>query len=334
MEDCKNLLYNDPEKLKGKEECFLSEDHYFRGSIALTYSSTRKRIGDYVTFQAPRVLYILGIDDTTEKIFTRGVPIIPRTMSEKLSEKELRKMMGFTHHRWEVDTIKSMQTIRLQGDLAMRVEKAFSSLEKLFNYLSYYKDFGNHFIRRGLWEEFIRIKLSGDENIEKAQRLFRVREEIDQIMRRSIAQIRLKKASQTKFDELNKIKKEINSKIKEILGLSRIPTNVESLYYPKLSAMVEDFKKFVIEKEERLKLSYGHYSSPHLVQVTGVLVPPDNRFMVINNPFIILLREQDIIVTHKEHGITTFKVSKPAIVQFGTLDDFANTAFWIDDFPF
>ena len=334
MEDCKNLLYNDPEKLKGKEECFLSEDHYFRGSIALTYSSTRKRIGDYVTFQAPRVLYILGIDDTTEKIFVRGVPIIPRTMSERLSEKELRKMMGFTHHRWEVDTIKSMQTIRLQGDLTMRVEKAFSSLEKLFNYLTYYKGFGTHFIRRGLWEEFIRVKLSGDENIEKAQRLFRVREEIDQIIRRSIAQIRLNKTSQTKIDELKKIRKEINSKIREILGLSKIPSSVEGLYYPKLSTMVEDFKRFIIEKEEKLKLSYGHYSSPHLVQVVGVLVPTSDRFMAINNPFIIILREQDIVITHKEHGITTFRVNKPAIVQFGILDDFANTALWIDDFAF
>lgn len=38
---------------------------------------------------------------------------------------------------------------------------------------------------------------------------------------------------------------------------------------------------------------------------------------------ILVLRKQEITITHEEHGITKFMINKPAIVQFGTLDEFS-----------
>lgn len=313
MEDCKELLYHESRKLLERKDCFLSEDHYYRGKIALTDSDKTERIGEYLIFPQlhTRTFYVMGIDDTTGKIFTRLINGDPRIIIEgnRKEEKKIQKLknfMGFTHHKWEVTTLRGGQIIRIQGDFAMRVIKSFSSLNKLLNYLTYFPGLGLNDIRSTLWEEFIKKYLSEDEELQKIERLYNV---LDEVRRTKRVNIMLG----IKSRELSKIEEEIKDEIKSILKTNRI-IDRNKIYFMKLFNMRDKFKEFVITKEERLKLKYGHYTSPHLVQVDGIIV--GNQ--------IILLREQELIVTHKEHGITTFKIPSPAIVEFGTIDNFVN----------
>lgn len=311
MEECEELLYNDPKKLRDKKECFLSEDHYYRAMLALLFES--KKVGKYMLFNANPFVYVLGIDDSTEKIFSRRLNISPRLLKKNLTEGRLRALMGFTHHKWEVNGIRSKQIIRLQGDLAMKVEKAFSSLDKMLNYLSYFPGF-NFDIRSPLWREFIMKKFAGDKELGMIQKLIDVLNELRTLRDEFYI---------NDSEELISLRKELSKTIKEKLGEKKVPT-IDKLYLERVYEKREEFKKFVLEKEERLKLTYGHYLSPHLVQVVGVLSSSDDMVVNQRNVRIFVLREQDIIITHEEHGTTTFKMNRPAIVQFGTLDEFSS----------
>ncbi|BFH72335.1 hypothetical protein SJAV_02790 [Sulfurisphaera javensis] len=313
MEDCKELLYHDPSKLESRKDCFLSEDHYFRGRTALIYSDKAQKIGDYVIFpmSLSRSFYVLGIDDTTGKIFARLINGDPRLILDgnKREDKRLQRLksfMGFTHNKWEVTSLKKGQIIRIQGDFAMRVIKTFSSLDKILNYLSYFPGLGLNDVRSTLWEEFIRKYLSTDEELEEIEKLYNVLEEIRRIRR-------INTMLGKRVKELSMIEEEVKEKIKSIMKTKRL-VDRNRVYFMKILSMRDKFKEFIITKEEKLKLRYGHYTSPHLVQVSGILV--GNQ--------VIILREQDLVVTHKEHGISTFKISVPSIVEFGTLDNFVN----------
>ncbi|QIW24576.1 hypothetical protein EWF20_10830 [Sulfolobus sp. S-194] len=313
MEDCKELLYHDPLKLQDNIDCFLSEDHYYRGKLALSYYRDSQRVGDYVIFpmKFSRNFFVMGIDDTTGKIFVRlinGDPsiILEKGIREDKKIQRLKNFMGFTHHKWEITNLRKGQIVRIQGDFAMRVIKTFSSLDKLLNYLSFFPGIGANDIRSTLWEEFIRKYLQEDEELGKIERLLNVLDEIRRIRRISYM-IGIKER------EIAKVEEEVKQKLRDILGVKRIPER-NRIYFMKISKMRDKFKEFIINKEEKLKIYYGHYTSPHLVQVIGILV--GNQ--------IIILREQEVVVTHKEHGISTFNISVPSIVEFGTLDNFSN----------
>lgn len=334
MEECRELLYNDPKKLEDKEECFLSKDHYFRAKIAMLFK--HERIGEYVLFDAGRqaffsnmvFVYILGIDDTTGKIFSRRLNIDLKMLEGwKNPEKMLRWFMGFTHHRREVRRIRANQIIRLQGDLAMRVEKTFSTKSKMLDYL--WNDFD---LRSPLWREFIMRKFAGDKVLGMVNRLINVLDELSpfgevRYIGRFKFEIRPLNFPISIISKADLIRNEVLRNIRKELGGKKIITGIDELFLDRIREKKEEFKEFVINKEEKLKLTYGHSLFPHLVQIMGILIPPDDREIDQENARILVLRTQDIIITHEEHGMTTFKIDKPAIVQFGTLDQFSHFAF-------
>ncbi|BFH74654.1 hypothetical protein SJAV_25980 [Sulfurisphaera javensis] len=317
MDDCKTLLFDNPQELIKRPDCFLSEDHYYRAKSFLTQNHTI--VMDYVLVQPSKgMVYIFGIDDTSGKIFSRRAEFdisVIFALNEKLWLEVLKKAMGFTHHRWEVRELSEDQVIRLQGDLVMKVEKVYDSLEDLTNsiiseylsgteYRSRFRTFADPEIEEMLVEEFIREYISQDEELKKVIRLINVYEELQEYRN-------------------NEILSEIRDKIREILGLAtnRVP-NVDTIYRQKVREKKDKFLDFLAKKEEKLKLKYGHATSPHLVELLGILL----------DRYVVILREQDIIISHEEHGLTSFHVNKPAIVRFGTLDDrFARREIRISD---
>ncbi|MCE4624900.1 MAG: hypothetical protein F7C35_03435 [Desulfurococcales archaeon] len=90
-------------------------------------------------------LAVVGYDRDTRKLFAHVPPeslapllsLNPESLRDGgVSEGVVRALLGFTHHRWEVEDLKPGLRVRVQGDLVLEVLGVFSDNEDLVNALA------------------------------------------------------------------------------------------------------------------------------------------------------------------------------------------------------
>ncbi|ARM76689.1 hypothetical protein [Acidianus manzaensis] len=332
--ECKEVLDQTIEKkisideLQTYFDCFLSLQHFLRFNTAFNLNRKIVKAGSYVYFdlgyERP-ASYVAGIDETTQKIFCMPVRTCYLYYD---SESEIRKCMGFNYHYYEKFNFVDGLTIRLQGDLTMEVVRAYNKTEDLLEFIDQRRE---EF--RDLWENFVRTKLSKDEEMQKAEILIGSYQEL----RDFALNIRIyREEDKVDIVKVIKLARKIEPEIKalakkyniHLLNLFEKPRATDERRYKCIRFIdIEDFgrklrqnkisqlgnfKDFILENEKKITLRIGHYTTPHELKLVGVLVNAIEGRRVE----VAILRPQTIEIKHPEHGITTFNIPKPTYAIF------------------
>lgn len=293
--DCKKLLYNNLNELVKHEECFLSEDHYYRALLAIS-SSESTNVKDEYVFLGLR--YVFGVDDSG-KIFVRD--LVNNRHQDRMFFNGVRDYLGFTLHSWEVKEIEEGMRIRLQGDLALRVIRVFKDSDDLIDTIA-----NNYNIRDDLWEDFIRNELGKD--MRTAERLTPIYMEFRRLYYEKLAEGR----PIEEIEEIRRAMKEIRDRLRKEY---KVPFfDIENIRRVVAYRNREKLKDYIVNRIEKLVIKMGNYTAPHIVKVTGILL--GGGFPLRENPRVVILQPQRITITHDEHGEKEFYIHKPAIVEF------------------
>lgn len=310
--DCQTQLRT----FKFTEECFLSKDHYIRAKMALSFKDKVILHVDEYTIVVVKndhrsFQFVLGIDSDTNKIFVNFInnSAFASSFINSLDSRYIRNnLYNFDYNKDEVVFISDGNSIRIQGDLILFVEKTFINEENVVCYFSRHPFGENVLLHRdvfqSLWEDFFRQEM-GDV-MRKPETYSALLEEIRTII----------------HNYLNNNKPPPKHVIKHYLMLRDyffrynpdLP-NIEGVRLKVARKFKNKFKEFLKKKEEKLVLKLGNYTAPHIIEITGILT---NARRFDNSNYIITLREQELKVTHKEHGVTTFYLDKPALIYFRT----------------
>lgn len=332
--DCKEFIKLaaekkiEPEELQTYYDCFLSFQHFLRFSIAYNLNKKAVLVGSYAYFnlgyERP-ASFVVGVDETTQKVFC--MPIRTCYLYYD-SESEIRKCMGFNYHYYESFKYTDGISIRLQGDLIMEVIKSYDRAEQLLDFIDQRRE---EF--RELWESFIRARLAKDEELRKVEILIGTYQEL----RDFALNIRIYHPDD-KMDiaKVVKLARKIEPEIREIakkygipiLNIFEKPRATDERRYKcirfldiedfgrklrqKKISQLGDFKDFISENEKKLTLRIGHYTTPHQIKLSGVLVNTIEGRRID----VIILSPQTIEITHPEHGKNEFYIPKPTYAMF------------------
>lgn len=315
-------------ELQSYYDCFLSLQHFLRFNVAYSLSKKAEVVGNYVYFNLSYerpASYVAGIDDTTQKIFC--MPIRTCYLYND-SESELRKCMGFNYHYYETFKYTDGIAIRLQGDLVMEVIRAYDRVDHLLEFLDQRRE---EF--RDLWESFVRAKMSKDEELRKAESLIGTYQELRDFALNiriyhpedKVDVIKVVKLARKIEPEIKQLAKKYNI---ELLNIFEKPRATDERRYKcirfidiedfarklrqKKISQLGDFKDFVLENERKLTLRIGHYTTPHEIKLSGVLV----NVIEGRRIEVAILYPQTMEITHPEHGKNTFYVPKPTYAVF------------------
>ena len=229
-------------------------------------------------------LYIVGIDDTTNKLFCHRLP-----WNEMFEQEDFMEKLN-------IDLLKELLGIRngferIQGDLTMKLEKADN--DKLVEIASDIMVYEISFhINDYVYENIIRKVCEYTKDCKYSDRRCDICIKLKELYKKFpiLKKYRIRRCY-TVYNIKEKINKDVKAEIVKILK------NNEELLFELLA------------KEEKIyKINAGN----HNITLIGV--------RIFNNTYL-LLREQDIEFKHSEHGNVSVPINKvPAIVEFGFLN--------------
>ncbi len=247
------------------------------------------RIGEYIViknYELPRDnIFIVGLDDNY-RFFCHRLAIGNRSLNlEELDEKQIRNLMGFDYHAWEMKPtmFRDGVRVRIQGDVVLRFARVFRSEEELYAYLCL-----------GVFLEIANIRVLLPERVswELRRRISTIAENFDC------------------YEDPIGILKNILS------GVYIVPP----IYQDRINEEVYRVMQNIRHLEHRLNIVVGN----HRIQIIGVRGQDiTNSFQIKDSILeernsILILRQQDILAMHDEHRTSTLHVPR-SIVQLTTL---------------
>ncbi len=301
-----NLLYTLYELIKNrsrkaykffKENC-LGERHYerFKRARVLSKYTGVRFIDEYIVIRTRYYnperreyyhgVYLVGIDDTTNKLFCHRLPwrhkFEDKKFLEKITIKDIYEMLGIT------DGFE-----RIQGDLMMRKYK-IESKKSLVQWMVC--AFKNH-----LWRNFIEYRDILMEKIDEMMNELNCDEESCK---------KIKKCK--KLFEFGSIFKTLNIMKPCDCGFYEIIIKAEDVVENDLYKIFKD-EELLYQTLADMEKIYRIHAGNHLITLVGVMVFHDTY---------IVIREQNISFEHHEHGYVEIPINDediPCIVSFRTL---------------
>ncbi len=308
-----------------KEDDFLSVQHYVRYLIAEKLKNNVRKIDEYVYYEVGDfdeyfpVNFVLGKDSSTGKLFVMPVRRRCNVPNSPLEEAKarLRRCMGFDYHAYEEFKFGKGISIRLQGDLVMEVREVFEDERDILSFLS-----PSNFPE--LFNSYVRERLKDDKDIAEVERLGSLYVELmDYVLRSSLPREKerdlmrlLRKVEReitSHFDfevvTIYEKKRSMFSKGERCIRFIDVQGALENFRRRKASR--EDFVDFVRSRVQGLAIKLGHYTTPHVIRLQGVLVNAET-----NLAGVIMFSPQPVYLSHPEHGEDTYYVPKPSFVLF------------------
>lgn len=312
--------------LNSYQDCFLDIQHFLRFKTLYFSSKRIAQAGSYVLlilnaradeWNPMPNCYVAGIDDSG-KIFCTPLRWRPKAYTED----NVRRLMGFTHHHYEVFEYKEGESIRLQGDLVMDIKKIFEERGQAIDYIYETELRSNVWTDdRVLWISYMRTRLAEDEEIRRIESLIATHQELVELSQGDITRRGVREVNSSikrVEEEIRELLNKYSIKLEYTLIGHRRVLRVRDLYIKFIHAKTfqrGDFKDFIEQNERRLTLRLGHYTRAHEVKLTGVLVS------VLHNEVIdaAILSPQEIEIYHPEHGKSDFYIPKPTYARFRLL---------------
>jgi hypothetical protein len=312
-----------------KETDFLSTQHYVRFLLADRLKERVRKVDEYYYYELGNsdkgesfpVNFVMGKDSSTGKMFV--MPVRRHCyVSEYYPDEakaQIRRCMGFDYHSYENFQYKTGIAIRVQGDLVMDVRKVFNDEEEVSSFItaSNIQDLTNSFLRN---------KLYNDEDLKRVEQLTSIYTEMmDFILRTSTTTERLKYSVKA----LRKIEKELmkyftfevsniyekrrtlDPRREKCIRFIDIDNAIEKFRRLKILNNYKEFLDYVYSKEEKLYIKLGHYTTPHGIKLSGILLGAE-----INLANVLILKPQTITLNHPEHGIEQYYIPKSSLVTF------------------
>jgi len=152
IEKLENMLENKSRKVfRFFDANALSKRHseVFRDSKPCSRYTKFKRVDNYIVIRTRKwdldrmfyyhAVFVVGVDDTTHKLFCHRLPWEASFEEEdflsQLNLRRVRKLMGYDLEKDEMHLAKQFDRIRLQGDLFVEIHKIFQNENELYEYL-------------------------------------------------------------------------------------------------------------------------------------------------------------------------------------------------------
>ena len=117
-------------------------NHLLTFCNAVSFYNCVKRTDSYIVIIKSGIflpvvdVYVIGLDDNY-KFFCHNVPPVPYSEVVSISvDDDVKRIMGFTRHIWEVRDIRPGEIIRLQGDVVVEVIHVFDDELKIYYFLT------------------------------------------------------------------------------------------------------------------------------------------------------------------------------------------------------
>ncbi|AWR95479.1 hypothetical protein [Acidianus brierleyi] len=312
-----------------KENDFLSIQHYVRFILANKLKERVRKVDEYYYFELGDsdkgesfpVNFVMGKDSSTGKMFV--MPVRRHCyVSEYYPDEakfQIRRCMGFDYHSYETFEYKKGIGIRVQGDLVMEVREVFNTEEDISNFIASSN-------LQDLTNSFLRSKLYQDEDVRKVEQLTSIYTEMmDFILRTSASEDKLKYSIKV----LRKIEKQLmkyftfevpdiyekrrilDPRREKCIRFIDIDNAVEKFRRLKIQSNYKNFLEYVYSNEQKLYIKLGHYTTPHAIKISGILLGAE-----INLANILIVKPQTITLVHPEHGIEEYYVPKASLATF------------------
>ncbi|MCI2414057.1 MAG: hypothetical protein MPF33_02200 [Candidatus Aramenus sp.] len=308
-----------------KEGDFLSVQHYVRYLIAEKLKTNVRKIDEYVYYEVGEldeffpVNFVLGKDSSTGKLFVMPVRRrchIPDGFPEE-AKARLRRCMGFDYHAYEDFKFTRGIGIRLQGDLVMEVREVFEDEREVLSFLSpsNFPDLFNSYVRERLKDnkEVAEVERLGSLYVELMDYVLRstLPKEKERAVMRLLRKVEKELTSRFDFEVVNvyERKRSVFHRSEKCIRFIDVQGALENFRRRKVTR--EDFVDYVKSRTQGLAIKLGHYTTPHLIRLKGVLVNAE-----VNLAGVIMFGPQAVYLSHPEHGEEAYYVPKPSYVLF------------------
>lgn len=266
---------------------------------------------------APFSYFVIGVDDTTDKLFCHRLPSGNRR--GRCTDEGVRNTMGF-----DTECLEVGKRIRVQGDLTMQIMKQTDTPEKLFEFMAHMElasqvsdaigeDDGNttYTHLNDIFDlslepfstednhKFIKEELGRRGMTAEAEELERVRN-TDQY-----------------FPYIHKMARELKASImykEELDFLKKNKQRITQRIYDQMSR--RESRYTIRQGEHKITLTAS-------VEVTGRHVEARHGHIIRERPrrtIFYVLRPSMITLEHKEHGRKEIMIDKPSRISFGLLN--------------
>jgi len=249
------------------------------------------RIGEYVVIKCGDLsndsVFVVGLDENY-MFFCHRLPIRGSEINlEVLTEKDIRNLMGFDYHCWEMtpSLFKDGVRVRFQGDVVLNFIRVFSCEEELYLYLVL-----------AVFFEVANISISLPQ---------RVISEIRQRMKALIDRV-----SGPNGDDIDVLKELLR-------GIYIVPPIHCSVIKSKTISIIKNIRHL----EHRLNIVIGN----HRIQILGVRGMDIVRSFDIRDPnlddrrSVLVLRPHEIVALHDEHKTASLQIPR-SVIRIGTLE--------------
>ena len=272
----------------------------------------------------PFSYFVIGIDDTTDKLFCHRLPSGERR--GRCTDKEVRKAMGF-----DTECLEKGKIIRVQGDLTMRILDQADAPEKLFEETAY-RALADHIA--GALER----KAESDSNSQLSMITdtidhFYMLEDDHKFLTHALERqgmIAEKEELEKRWgtDDYSAYRRRVAHELQARL-----------MYQEELSFLKKNKQRIMQQAYDRLARQEGRYTfrqGEHKITITASVGPgrhlsirellamesgrrPRNLTRADQTTFYVL-RPSMVTIEHKEHGKREIMISKPSEIQFGLLN--------------
>lgn len=267
---------------------------------------------DYIIMLSRNSVFVVGFDDNY-RFFCHNIPDRIDDLSEISSENDLKRLMRFNLHYWELENesiIRPPVRIRLQGDIILGIDEQFNSLNSLLVWLGY------KFI------EYLFKKLSRKVILGMLERL---RIMIDTNNLEALLE-ELKFLLETDYKSyLLRIKLMINSFHFQYFHYRSTACESKIFESDFVICLIREILMDIFNKIRRLERRIIVRIGNHKITLIGVPLDEIRTFSfeilrLSSNPraSFLLLRRQTIYAHHDEHNDVALSIN-PSIIHFETI---------------